>query len=128
MALVKIKPVETINISSDFLFDFDKYNLRPDAAGVLTQIAEKVRSKPVSVSITGHTDTYGSDAYNRLLSAKRAGIVKAFLVSQGINAPIEASGVGESEPIVTDCSLQPTPQGIACQAKNRRVVIQITQN
>lgn len=128
MALIQMKkPVETFNLSSDFLFDFDRATLRPEAINTLGQITERVRGKPVRMTIKGYTDTYGSEQYNYDLSSRRANVVKNYLASQGVTAPIDAVAMGESEPVVTHCSPQATASGIACQSPNRRVVIHVTQ-
>jgi outer membrane protein OmpA-like peptidoglycan-associated protein len=128
MALIQMKkPVETINLSSDFLFDFDKATLRPEAVNTLNQVANTVRGKPVRMTIQGFTDTYGTEQYNLGLSTQRANSVKNFLASQGINSPIDAVGMGEAEPVVNNCSPKVSAAGIACQASNRRVVIHVTQ-
>lgn len=128
MALIQMKkPVETFNLSSDFLFDFDKATLRPQAINTLGQIIERVRAKPVRITIKGYTDTYGSEQYNYALSNRRANVVKNYFASQGVTAPIDAVAMGEAEPVVTNCSIQATVSGIACQAPNRRVVIHVTQ-
>lgn len=128
MALIQMKkPVETINLSSDFLFDFDKATLRPEAVNTLNQVANTVRGKPVRMTIQGFTDTYGTEQYNLGLSTQRANSVKNFLASQGINSPIDAVGMGEAEPAVNNCSPKVSAAGIACQAPNRRVVIHVTQ-
>jgi outer membrane protein OmpA-like peptidoglycan-associated protein len=62
-----------------------------------------VNSKPGSrISIEGHTDQRGSDAYNQTLSELRAGAVQSWLVAHGIAAGrIAATGAGEAKPVRT---------------------------
>ena len=75
------------------------------------------------VLVTGHTDRIGSDAYNQKLSERRANAVKAYLVSQGVDAArLQAVGKGESEPVVA-CTGVKGKKAIECLAPNRRVVI-----
>jgi OOP family OmpA-OmpF porin len=73
------------------------------------------------VTIEGHTDNTGSDAYNQKLSEQRASAVKDYMASQGVNpSTISAVGMGETSP--TDDNS--TKEG---RANNRRVVIRATR-
>src|SRR5690606_38163008 len=63
-----------IDLPADVLFDFDKATLRPDAEPALTRAAEVLRSyHDARVTIGGHADAKGDDAYNQALSMRRAG-------------------------------------------------------
>ncbi len=100
-------------------FDFDKYNLSPDAVSIIKKAKEEALQTQgaVNFTITGHTDLAGSDAYNMKLSSSRANSVKQELVKLGV----ESSGVatfakGEKEPLVA------TPDGVK-EPQNRRVEI-----
>jgi OOP family OmpA-OmpF porin len=69
------------------------------------------------VSIEGHTDSIGTDAYNQKLSERRARTVRDHMVGQGIAADrITTRGFGESKPIASN----ETAEG---RAQNRRVEI-----
>ncbi len=71
------------------------------------------------LSVTGHTDSDGSDSANQSLSASRAEKVKSILVDEGFNAEnLETDGKGEAEPIASN----DTPEG---KAQNRRVSIRL---
>jgi OOP family OmpA-OmpF porin len=71
----------------------------------------------VKVSIEGHTDSTGTDAYNQGLSERRAASVGRYLVDAGLPASIvSTSGAGESSPVDSN----DTVEG---RANNRRVVI-----
>ena len=106
----------------DFLvfFDFDRSNIRPDAAEVLRRVVSSYRSLNSSrVDLVGHADRSGTPRYNQRLSERRASSVRQFLVHQGIpNGNIRAVGRGESDPRV------PTPDGVREQ-ENRRVEIRL---
>ena len=58
-------------------FDFDKANIRPDAAVILDEAVRILGGSGPGVSIEGHTDWIGSDAYNAGLSERRANSVQA---------------------------------------------------
>src|SRR5437762_9002411 len=73
----------TVDLPADVLFDFDKSEIRPDAAKALAQLATIIRAQPKGhVRIEGHTDSKGNDAYNQKLSERRAESVKNWLVSK----------------------------------------------
>jgi OmpA-OmpF porin, OOP family len=72
-----------------------------------------------SIEIAGHTDSVGPEAYNQLLSEKRAEAVKAYLVEHGIAAGrISVVGYGEAEP-------RDSNDTVEGRRKNRRVEIRI---
>ena len=63
----------SIDLPADVLFDFDKAELRPDATASLTKAAELIKSYATApLSVLGHTDGKGTDAYNDALSLRRA--------------------------------------------------------
>jgi outer membrane protein OmpA-like peptidoglycan-associated protein len=94
--------------------------LTPGAQGRLAPLASFLAKQPdARIRITGHTDSQGSETYNRDLSARRAGSVGAYLISTGIEAGrIETGGLGEDVPV----SSNDTAAG---RAINRRVEVTI---
>ncbi len=92
-----------IDLSADVLFDFDKADLKPAAEEKLNHLLTVVNSRPnAAVSIEGHTDVRGDDAYNQALSQRRAESVRAWLTGRGVAASrITATGAGESRPVRT---------------------------
>lgn len=82
-------------------FDFDKYNIRPDAAEVLKHKAEWLKENPdVAVIIEGHCDERGTEAYNLALGERRATSAKKFLVSLGVvEKRLETISYGEERPL-----------------------------
>jgi outer membrane protein OmpA-like peptidoglycan-associated protein len=101
-------------------FAFDSYELTPRAQAILKKELSILQEVPnAKFEIAGHTDSIGSDAYNTVLSEKRGGSVRHYLVSKGIaKSRIKVKGYGESMPIATN----DTPEG---QAQNRRVEMKI---
>jgi outer membrane protein OmpA-like peptidoglycan-associated protein len=100
-------------------FDFDKADIRPDAASVLDRVAQGVFEVGSSnVSLVGHADTSGPAKYNQWLSERRAFAVREYLLGKGIAVDVIAKGRGEQDPRVD------TNDGVEEQ-ENRRVEIQI---
>ncbi|MDX1575708.1 MAG: OmpA family protein [Kiloniellales bacterium] len=100
-------------------FDFDSAEIRPDAASILDRVSQGVFNIGSSnVTLVGHADTSGPDAYNQWLSERRAFAVRKYLIGKGIAAQMIAKGRGEQDPRVV------TKDGVEEQ-ENRRVEIQI---
>ena len=116
-----------IELEADVLFDFDKASLRPEAVPSLEKVAEVLRARAGSpVTIEGHTDGKGTDAYNLPLSEKRAMAVRDWLVKSGAATParITTKGWGKSKPVVPNARPDGSddPEG---RKKNRRVEITV---
>ena len=116
-----------IELSADVLFEFDKYDLRAEAVPSLEKVAVVLRSRANSpVTIDGHTDGKGTDAYNQPLSEKRAQAVKDWLVKHGgaNGARIATKGWGKTGPAVSNTTPDGSddPEG---RKKNRRVEITV---
>ncbi|WP_136254483.1 OmpA family protein [Onishia niordana] len=103
-------------VLEDVNFEFDSAKLTMGAESILADVAEKLAANPEArVRLEGHTDSVGSDSYNKELSQERANSVKAFLASEGIDTSrMNAIGYGEEQPIATN----DTEAG---RAENRRV-------
>ena len=99
-------------------FDFDRSDVRPDAARIVTEAVEYAKKNGKAViHVDGHTDRAGSDVYNLALSERRARAVQAELAKQGFAAnQVTISGKGESQNLV------PTGDGVR-EPQNRRVEI-----
>ena len=109
-----------VTFDSGILFDFDSYNLRPEAREHLTNLAESLNDYADSeVLIVGHTDSSGADEYNQTLSENRANASGNYLIRAGV-APgrVRMMGLGETEPVVSN----DTEEGMQ---KNRRVEVAI---
>lgn len=92
-----VVPVPGVELK-DIFFDFDRSNIRSDAAAVLDENADVINSKPsISVIIEGYADIRGSSAYNLRLAQRRADAAKAYLVRKGIDASrIQTTSGGET--------------------------------
>ena len=99
-------------------FDFNKSDLTPQATQIVDTAAKNAAAgKVTQLTVTGHTDTVGSDAYNMRLSRRRAESVAAKLEKDGIaSSEIEIVAKGKRDLLV------PTADGVR-EPQNRRVQI-----
>jgi len=112
--------VVKVTLASDAFFDFDKSVIKPSGKARLDELVVKINNIKLEVVIVvGHTDWVGSDAYNLKLGERRAGAVRAYLASKGIEKNrIYTESKGENQPIADN----KTAEG---RAKNRRVEIEV---
>ncbi len=91
--MVKLNPI---------LFDFDKHNIKPQAAFELDKLVQLMKKNPeMVIKVEGHTDNRGSDSYNKNLSDRRAKSTVQYVISKGIAKDrISGEGFGESRPAV----------------------------
>ena len=114
MDLAKVFEIKEIK------FDYNKADIRSDAAVELTKIVEVMREYPkMKIDIRSHTDSRGSDSYNLKLSDRRAKATLEWIVKQGIDRKrLKAKGYGETR-LVNGCS-----NGVPCteeeHQENRR--------
>ena len=103
---------------SDILFETGKATLKPGAAQNVGRIAGILNQYPdYQISVEGHTDSRGSDAFNMTLSENRARAVYSALVSAGVPASrISSKGFGESQPVAENTTA-------AGMQQNRRVEV-----
>jgi len=131
VAKVAQKPMpQKISFSGDALFAFDKSMLKPEGRvlldGLVTQLSGATYD---NIQATGHTDRFGSSAYNQKLSERRANAVKDYLASKDVMASrIDAQGKGETQPVTKagDCKGAKSAKVIACLQPDRRVDIEMT--
>jgi OOP family OmpA-OmpF porin len=118
-----------ISFSADALFAFDKAELKPEGKVMLGDLARQLNSTNYDViHATGHTDRFGSTAYNQKLSDRRAASVKDYLVTQNIPANrITTAGMGESQPMTkaNECLGPKSVKVVACLQPDRRVDVDI---
>ncbi|SDI27848.1 Outer membrane protein OmpA [Paraburkholderia steynii] len=107
--------------SEPILFDFDRYDLKPDVRRIVERIGHTLVSVGiVSVRVYGYTDAVGTNAYNFRLSERRAETVAAELVDIGL-APgrVYAIGKGKRDPVGDN-------RTDAGRAQNRRAAIVVS--
>ncbi|TDG34781.1 flagellar motor protein MotB [Pedobacter changchengzhani] len=82
-------------------YDFDKSNIRPDAAEELDKLVMVLTDNPtILIELGSHTDSRGNDQYNQWLSQKRANSAVQYIIDKGISKNrITAKGYGESMPV-----------------------------
>lgn len=99
----------------DIHFDFDRYEVRTDAARILDVNAVWLKANPAHlVLIEGHCDERGTTAYNLALGELRASAARHYLVAHGVQASrITIVSYGKERPVCTEST-----EG--CRAKNRR--------
>lgn len=107
--IAKAKPtaviVEDHIITDKIYFDFDKATIKSESLPALDAVATLLSAHPTItlVSIEGHTDNIGTDAYNQTLSQARAQAVLDYLVQNGIASErLTSVGYGESKPVDTN--------------------------
>ena len=91
-----IQKGDVIELKSIF-YDYDKWNIRADAASDLRNLAAIMKKYPsLEIELSSHTDSRGSGTYNHDLSQKRAASAREYLIRKGINEDrITAVGYGE---------------------------------
>ncbi|MBL1321606.1 MAG: OmpA family protein [Methylophaga sp.] len=89
-----------IDVSSEISFDFGSADLKPAFMPTLQKVSEiLVRYPKTVIHVVGHTDSVGSESYNRDLSRHRAQSVINYFVLQDISqSRLVTVGRGETEP------------------------------
>lgn len=117
-----LKLTETVSIELKITFDTAKAIIKPEFEGEVAKLATFMNQyADTVVTVEGHTDSQGSDAYNQKLSQSRADSVKASLITKyGIGADrVKAIGYGEAKPVANNATAPGREQ-------NRRVVGQVS--
>jgi len=128
-AKAAVAPVsEKLALSADGLFDFGKSTIKKEGKTALDGIVAKLKGKKLDkLTVTGHTDRFGSAKFNQNLSQKRADAVKAYLAGKGVEkTKIMTTGKGSSMPVTKadQCAGKKTAKVVACLAPDRRVEIE----
>lgn len=117
------KPIVLENI----YYDFDKWNIRPDAALELDKLVKILVDNPkIDIEMGSHTDSRGNDRYNLILSEKRAMAAVQYLIASGIDKKrLTYKGYGEKK-LVNHCA-----NDIVCtraeHQQNRRTEFKVTK-
>ena len=119
--VIEVKPTFK-PIDKDILFEFDKSIVKRESFVELESIINILNSRPnMKISLKGHTDSQGSDAYNINLSKNRVSAVREFLISNGIDDNrILIEALGEKVPVAENNSE-------AGRKKNRRVEVRFIE-
>lgn len=124
----KVATSEKIALSADGLFDFGKSTIKKEGQASLDALAAKLKGKKLDkLTISGHTDRFGSAAFNQKLSQKRADAVKDYLTGKGLDkSRITAAGKGSAQPktAAKQCEGKKSAKVVACLAPDRRVEIE----
>ena len=104
---IALRPVEELIVEAKvqlnpILFDYDKHNIKPQAAFELDKLVALMKRNPeMVIKVEAHTDSRGNDAYNMTLSDKRAQSTVQYVISKGVDKDrISGEGFGESRPAV----------------------------
>jgi peptidoglycan-associated lipoprotein len=117
-----VVPTNTMSVEEEFkanvqdaFFDYDTYDVRSDAQGVLAKDASFLVSHPdIKVVIGGYCDERGSNEYNLALGQNRADAAKNALVSGGVAANrIRVVSYGKEKPFCSESTEE-------CWQQNRR--------
>ncbi len=107
----------------DVFYDFDKYDLRPDARERLEKNAEFMQSpegRGLTFTIEGHCDERGTNEYNLALGQRRASAALDYLVSLGVSrSRFKTVSYGEERPFCTQSNEE-------CWQQNRRARFVVT--
>ncbi|HRP60532.1 MAG TPA: OmpA family protein, partial [Vicingus sp.] len=131
-----LKPLEPGRsfVLNNIYYDWDKATLRAESTKELDNLVQILKENTtIKVEISSHTDTRGSDVYNKNLSQKRANAVVNYLVTKGIKKErFKSVGYGETKPI-DDCSKytecgETRNDDCDCHQKNRRTEFKVLGN
>ena len=113
-------PDAVVSLDADIFFDFDSADLNDQSREALDALAQEIvdRQPTGTVTVTGHTDSTGTDAYNLDLSQRRADAVAAALTDT-TDLDVVTAGEGERQPVAPN----DTDTG---RRRNRRVEIRYT--
>ena len=117
---------KVLNINPIY-FDYDKANIRPDAAIELDKIVRIMKENPTMViEVASHTDSRGKGPYNYRLSNRRAKSSREYIISRGIDASrVFGQGYGETQ-LTNQCE-----DGVYCSEPahqlNRRTEFRIVR-
>ncbi len=107
MVTILLTPVDRPIDLPNILYDFDKWDLRPESMVSLDKLVETLIDNPtVTIEIMSHTDTRNTEEYNLILSQKRAQSVVDYLVTKGIElVRLTAKGYGKSSTKIVDATI-----------------------
>jgi outer membrane protein OmpA-like peptidoglycan-associated protein len=120
--------INKIFVLDNIYYDFNKYNIREDAAVQLDKLVQLLIDNPeIKIELGSHTDSIDDNSYNLQLSQRRAESAVRYIVQHGI-APdrLVAKGYGEEKPIARNTNPDGTDNPVGRQ-KNRRTEFKILE-
>ncbi len=110
-----------LNVGDRVFFDFDSYDLKPEARATLERQAAWLKANPgVKVVIEGHCDERGTREYNLALGERRANAAREYLISLGVDPNrMTTISYGKERPVAFG-------HNEAAWAQNRRAVMVVT--
>ena len=116
-AALAAQPARPVSL---LLYFVEGSTLSDESKAVVDKLFAEIARRPsAEITVIGHTDTVGNDAYNDKLSLERAQAVREILIGMGVPAAnITAAGRGKRELLV------PTPENVG-EPRNRRVEISV---
>jgi OOP family OmpA-OmpF porin len=113
--------IDTRQFSEQTLFDTASAKLTSAGESAMNSLFQAMTEYKgiTGVSVIGHTDSRGSEAYNQTLSEQRAQTVADLIIAKYPDARIEVQGMGETAPVASN----DTAEG---RQLNRRVEVEIT--
>jgi outer membrane protein OmpA-like peptidoglycan-associated protein len=113
----------TVRLTSDLLFRFGEHEVTKAADAAVRELLDDI-PQDAKVSVDGHTDSIGDDAFNDELSERRAQAVAGVLRDARPDLRLTVTGHGERQPIAeNESDGKDNPAG---RAKNRRVEVGYT--
>jgi outer membrane protein OmpA-like peptidoglycan-associated protein len=120
--------INKIFVLENIYYDFNKHNIREDAAVELDKLVQLLIDNPeIKIELGSHTDSIDDNSYNLQLSQRRAESAVRYIVQHGI-APdrLVARGYGEEKPIARNTNPDGTDNPVGRQ-KNRRTEFKILE-
>jgi OOP family OmpA-OmpF porin len=114
---------ERIEITEKVMFAYDKAEILSESFDLLNDVAQVMKEHPevAKIRIEGHTDSDGTNKYNKDLSNRRAKAVMEYILKAGVDeSRMVSEGFGEDRPIASN----DTDEG---KAQNRRVEFNIIE-
>ncbi|WP_411032130.1 OmpA family protein [Spongiimicrobium sp. 3-5] len=109
ITLDPIMDVKVLAGLNKIYFDFNKHNIRPDAARELDKVVKLMTTTypDMIIRLESHTDPIGSHGYNDSLSERRAKSTYEYLIANGVpeHHVLSYTGYGERK-LVNDCDVR----------------------
>lgn len=112
-----------VTVKNEILFDYNSAGLRSASRDELREMADVFNKySDTTIVVAGHTDSVGSESYNKRLSDRRASAVANYLEDIGIRGSrLDAVGYGETRAKASNGSASGRQQ-------NRRVELYVRAN